>query len=99
MLHWCKSSITNTVRKPGHCLPADHFQRLLLRFQSHDEWTLAQSLPRQQLEPILRKHYAEWIIEDDFAKMRDYGINAVRIPIPHWTFGTEGDEPYLQLNQ
>ncbi|CAO1634250.1 unnamed protein product [Parajaminaea phylloscopi] len=65
----------------------------------YDEWTLTKAMGKEALAPILQKHYETWYTEDDFAEMKSYGLNAVRIPIPFYAFDVQEDEPYLKLNQ
>lgn len=35
----------------------------------------------------LRQHHANYINEDDLKWLTEHGINALRIPVPHWVFG------------
>lgn len=56
-------------------------------------------MDKPKVEALYRKHYDTFITEDDFVKMKDFGLNAVRIPIPFWAFDVQGDEPYLKLDQ
>ncbi|MDP2179915.1 glycoside hydrolase family 5 protein [Methylicorpusculum sp.] len=42
--------------------------------------------------PLLKQHWNSFITRDDFAWLAKTGINAVRIPVGHWLFGS--DYPY-----
>jgi len=42
----------------------------------------------------LQQHRASFITEPDIAWIRDHGMNAIRLPVPHWVFG--GFEPYVE---
>ena len=41
----------------------------------------------------LRHHHASYITEEDLHWLADHGINALRIPVPHWVFGDV--DPYV----
>lgn len=41
----------------------------------------------------LREHHRTYITEADFKWLAEQGINAVRLPVPHWVFGDI--EPYV----
>ncbi len=45
-----------------------------------------------QAAPCLTAHWDTFVTREDFAWLAQVGINAVRIPIGHWLFGT--DYPY-----
>ncbi|KAF7815600.1 putative glucan 1,3-beta-glucosidase A [Senna tora] len=34
---------------------------------------------------VMQKHYESFVVEKDFELMREYGVNAVRIPVGWWT--------------
>lgn len=40
----------------------------------------------------LEKHWQTFITKEDFKWIKDYGLNAVRIPVGYWNF--ENDEPF-----
>ena len=42
---------------------------------------------------VIEKHRNEFIKEEDFIWMKEYGINVVRIPVGHWLF--EDSYPYI----
>ncbi|WP_371734503.1 glycoside hydrolase family 5 protein [Collinsella ureilytica] len=39
----------------------------------------------------LRKHYESFITEDDFRRMATIGLNSVRLPVPWYAFGAQGE--------
>lgn len=39
----------------------------------------------------VRQHYETFITEDDFRRMSSIGLNSVRVPVPWWAFGSQGD--------
>ncbi|MRX79223.1 MULTISPECIES: glycoside hydrolase family 5 protein [Enorma] len=46
----------------------------------------------------MRQHYETFITEDDFRRMSAIGLNAVRLPVPWYAFGSQGDgEVYIPL--
>ncbi len=61
-----------------------------------DEWTYSQALGKSEALSRLENHWATWITEEDFADMRSYGINLVRIPIGYWAFHLQPSDPYVQ---
>lgn len=52
-----------------------------------DEYYLPRQLPEAVYEARIRSHRSEYITERDFATIRSYGFNAVRIPVPYFIFG------------
>ncbi|KAN0062687.1 hypothetical protein ACQY0O_004882 [Thecaphora frezii] len=61
-----------------------------------DEWSWTETLgntnaTRQRLD----QHYATWITEADFARIAEYGLNTVRLPIPYWAFVADVNAPYI----
>lgn len=59
-----------------------------------DEWTLTQQLGLQANRTI-EKHYATFITEQDFANIRDAGLDHVRIQYSFWAVKTYPGNPYL----
>jgi len=56
-----------------------------------DEYTLGMALgPRKAHDQVLKPHWDNWVCEDDFAKIRSYGFNVVRIPIGFWAYDNTG---------
>lgn len=55
-----------------------------------DEYTFMQTPGARER---LRAHQREFMSEEDFAWMRDNGIEAVRIPVGYWVF--DGDGPFV----
>lgn len=68
-----------------------------------DEWTFSKVITSQsgraELESRLKKHWATWIVELDFAKMQEAGLNTVRLVIGHWAMNASSSEPYLATAQ
>lgn len=60
---------------------------------AQDEYDLPRQLPREVYEARIGIHRSEYITERDFAIIKSYGLNAVRIPVPYFIFGD--CEPYL----
>jgi glucan 1,3-beta-glucosidase len=59
-----------------------------------DEYTLSQQLGDSAAETI-EKHYATFITEQDFADIRDAGLDHVRIPFSYWAVSPIDGEPYV----
>lgn len=51
-----------------------------------DEYYLPRHLPREVYEARIQQHRSEYITERDFAIIKSYGMNAVRIPVPYFIF-------------
>ncbi|KAG0236749.1 hypothetical protein BGW41_000340 [Actinomortierella wolfii] len=61
-----------------------------------DEYSLTKLLGREKARELLHRHYATWVTEDTFRRIRDLGLNHVRIPIGFWALGNLApDEPYV----
>ncbi|KAF9108672.1 hypothetical protein BGX27_008256 [Mortierella sp. AM989] len=61
-----------------------------------DEYSLSKLLGPEKAKETLKKHYETWVTEDTFKRIRDLGLNHVRIPIGFWALGDmEADEPYV----
>ncbi|KAF9404701.1 hypothetical protein BGZ94_003996, partial [Podila epigama] len=61
-----------------------------------DEYTLCQHLGPTAAHQMLETHYASWVTEDTFVRIRHLGLNHVRIPIGYWALGNlNDDEPYV----
>lgn len=54
---------------------------------AEDEYYLPRELSKQVYEARIRVHRSEYITERDFATIRSWGMNAVRIPVPYFIFG------------
>ncbi|KAF1931745.1 glycoside hydrolase family 5 protein [Didymella exigua CBS 183.55] len=48
------------------------------------EWDCVASLGQEKADTVFQKYWNTFITADDFDKMKDYGLNTVRIPIGHW---------------
>ncbi|GJJ68080.1 glucan 1,3-beta-glucosidase [Entomortierella parvispora] len=61
-----------------------------------DEWTLCQHLGLDAATKLLDNHYNTWVTEDTFIRIRDLGLNHVRVPIGFWAMGNlVAGEPYV----
>ncbi|KAF9438252.1 hypothetical protein BGZ76_008985 [Entomortierella beljakovae] len=61
-----------------------------------DEYSLTKFLGPEKAREALKEHYATWVTEDTFKRIRDLGLNHVRIPVGFWALGDlEADEPYV----
>jgi glucan 1,3-beta-glucosidase len=65
------------------------------QYQVPDEWTYTYLLSRNESIPRLHSHWSSWIVEDDFKRMADYGLNTVRIPVGYWMWNKTSDEPFV----
>ncbi|PWY83774.1 exo-1,3-beta-glucanase D [Aspergillus sclerotioniger CBS 115572] len=59
-----------------------------------DEWTLSEKLG-DTAASVIEKHYATFITEQDFADIRDAGLDHVRIQFSYWALGTYDGDPYV----
>ena len=62
--------------------------------EGKDETAFCVQLGREEASRRLREHWDTWITEADFAWIADHGLNAVRIPVGHWIFGSASGYPY-----
>ena len=60
---------------------------------AEDEYYLPRQLTKEVYEARIRVHRSEYITERDFAVIKSYGMNAVRIPVPYFIFGD--CEPFI----
>ncbi|KAK3816410.1 MAG: glycoside hydrolase superfamily [Benniella sp.] len=61
-----------------------------------DEYSLTKLLGPEKSKTLLQRHYSSWVTEDTFKRIRDLGLNHIRIPIGFWALGNlEPDEPYV----
>lgn len=60
-----------------------------------DEWGLCSKLGPDEAYRQLKKHYETFITEQDFKKMKDMGLNHVRIPTGHWAINPQQNEPFV----
>ena len=61
-----------------------------------DEYTLCETLGRDQATSVLNNHYATFITYDDFAAIQAAGMNHVRIGIGYWSITPLPGDPYVQ---
>lgn len=57
-----------------------------------DEDALISALGRDLYTEVVRKHRASFVTEEDFRLIAARGLNAVRIPVPWYLFGTNGSD-------
>ncbi|KAI9925227.1 hypothetical protein ASPWEDRAFT_164292 [Aspergillus wentii DTO 134E9] len=60
----------------------------------NDEWTLCKRLGNSA-NSTLEKHYATFITEQDFADIKDAGLDHVRIQYSYWAVKTYEGDPYV----
>ncbi|KAF2631708.1 glycoside hydrolase family 5 protein [Macroventuria anomochaeta] len=48
------------------------------------EWDCVASLGQERADTAFQKHWDTFITAEDFDKMKEYGLNTVRIPVGHW---------------
>ncbi|KAF9696466.1 hypothetical protein EKO04_005538 [Ascochyta lentis] len=48
------------------------------------EWDCVAALGQDKANAAFQKHWDTFITADDFERMREYGLNTVRIPVGHW---------------
>ncbi|KAG0048831.1 hypothetical protein BGZ83_006271 [Gryganskiella cystojenkinii] len=61
-----------------------------------DEYSLTKLLGPEKAKAYLHKHYSTWVTEATFKRIRDLGLNHVRIPVGFWALGNlAADEPYV----
>lgn len=61
-----------------------------------DEYTLTQTLGKDQASSLLENHWNTWITQDDFAQIANQGLNHVRIPLGYWAVNPMPGDPYVQ---
>ena len=62
----------------------DQFLNSSLQDTAIDETSFNQVLGVVEATRQLEKHWEEWVTEDDFQKISDYGLNLVRLPFGWW---------------
>lgn len=60
-----------------------------------DEYHYTKRLGKKEAKSRLAHHWDTFITEDDFAEIKEYGLNLVRIPFGYWAFGMLDDDPYV----
>lgn len=61
----------------------------------NDEYHFCEILGQDEASQRLAEHWATWYNETDFANIKSYGFNMVRIPIGYWAFDMLDDDPYV----
>lgn len=54
---------------------------------AEDEYYLPRQLSREVYEARIQMHRSSYITERDFAEIKAFGMNMVRIPVPYFIFG------------
>ncbi|CAK4033692.1 glycoside hydrolase family 5 [Lecanosticta acicola] len=60
-----------------------------------DEYTFGQTLGQTEGRRRLEQHWSTFYTANDFALMKKYGINFVRIPIGYWSITPLSGDPYV----
>ncbi len=60
---------------------------------AEDEYWLPRQLPADVYEARMKTHRSEYINERDFAIIKSWGLDSVRIPVPYFIFGDR--EPFI----
>jgi aryl-phospho-beta-D-glucosidase BglC (GH1 family) len=60
-----------------------------------DEWTLLKKLGKKDGFDVMKDHYDTFLTEDHIKKLKEVGINHVRIPVGYWMIDINNDEPFV----
>lgn len=60
---------------------------------AEDEYYLPRQLSKEVYEARIKIHRSEYITERDFTRIKSWGMDAVRIPVPYFVFGER--EPFI----
>lgn len=63
-----------------------------------DEYTYTQALGKAEAKNRLEGHWSSFYNQDDFALMKQAGLNLVRIPIGYWAVSPLPEDPYVQVS-
>lgn len=61
-----------------------------------DEYHYCKTLGSKAAKKRLEEHWSTFYNESDFALIKQYGLNMVRIPIGYWAFEKMEGDPYVQ---
>lgn len=61
----------------------------------NDEYNYCVFLGQEEASKRLQEHWLTWYNETDFANIKGYGFNMVRVPIGYWAFDMLDDDPYV----
>lgn len=61
----------------------------------NDEYHYCEYLGYDEAESRLQQHWSTFYNESDFADIKAYGFNMVRVPIGYWAFDMLDDDPYV----
>lgn len=56
-----------------------------------DEFSFNKRLGREEAQRQLEEHWSTWVQEEDFRKIKEYGLTHVRLPFGWWIFGDSPD--------
>ena len=62
---------------------------------AEDEYWLPRQLSKEVYEARIKIHRSEYITERDFVTIKSWGLDAVRIPVPYFSFGDR--EPFIGI--
>ncbi|GMM32735.1 hypothetical protein DASC09_000600 [Saccharomycopsis crataegensis] len=83
---WINTDLFSTANFGSNSIPADEFN-------------FVNTLGYAKAGNLLEAHYASWITQSDFATMKSYGLNAVRIPIGYWAWKLMSTDKFYQGSQ
>ena len=55
--------------------------------ETEDETWLSRKMPAEKFAALIKKHRDTYVTEEDFKFIAENGLNAVRLPVPYFTFG------------
>lgn len=50
------------------------------------EWDCVVKLGQEKANESFRKHWKQWVTEQDLDLMKDYGLNTIRVLVGYWIF-------------
>jgi len=62
---------------------------------ANDEWQLLSKLGYTEGEKRMKAHWDSWVTENDIIRLKNAGINHLRIPFGHWAFEWTTGEPWI----
>ena len=68
----------------------------LANIESADDYDMVHEYPYDYRSEVLDYHRANFITERDFRCMAEVGVDAIRIPVPYYLFGTEHHAPCVE---
>ncbi|KAK0548567.1 hypothetical protein OC845_003511 [Tilletia horrida] len=97
---WMDSRITTALNKIAVHAPASVVKQTKGK-PIVDEYTTGLYADKANASALLMQHFDEWMQEKDWRRIAEYGLNTVRIPVPHYAFPDciEKGAPFLSLNR